>query len=142
MPAAPQLYCDDVTPEKLGSMLADQGGRMLQASPEGAAFEIAKGRYAAEGKGGVFEVYLKGHAGDSLRVNRVGRPPDTIDNPALSVALAVQPDVIRGLAGNASLKARGFLGASSTGSPPRSSAAGRSPPARSPPASCGPTATS
>src|SRR5262249_4752323 len=75
---------------------------------EGTLFEIAKGRYAEGGKGN-FEVYLKGHAGDALRVDRVSRPPDVVERPALSVALAVQPDVIHGLAEQASMRTRGFL---------------------------------
>jgi hypothetical protein len=102
------MWVDDVTPEKLAGLLADQGGRMLQASAEGTLFEIVKGRYAEGGKANV-EVYLKGHAGDALRVDRVGRPADVVERPALSVALAVQPDVIRGLAERATLKHRGFL---------------------------------
>jgi hypothetical protein len=106
VPAAPEVLCDDVTPEKLAKLLAEQGGRMLQASAEGTAFEIVKGRYSESAN---FDVYLKGHAGDPLRVGRISRASDTIDQPALSVALAVQPDVIRGLAEQASLKGRGFL---------------------------------
>ncbi len=106
VPFAPQLYCDDVTPERLGQLLAQQGGRMLQASAEGTAFEIAKGRYSETAN---FDVYLKGHAGDPLRVGRVGRDQDEVDRPALSAALAVQPDVIVGLAEQASMRGRGFL---------------------------------
>jgi hypothetical protein len=106
VPEAPQLFCDDVTPEQLARLLARQGGRMLQASAEGTAFEIAKGRYSETAN---FDVYLKGHAGDPLRVGRVGRDADVVDRPALSLALAVQPDVIAGLAENASMRGRGFL---------------------------------
>src|SRR5262249_19597488 len=98
--------CDDVTPEKLTSLLASQGGRMLQASPEGTAFEIAKGRYSDAPN---FDVYLKGHAGDTLRSGRVSRGSDFVEQPALSLALAVQPDVIRGLSEQASMRGRGFL---------------------------------
>ena len=54
-------------------------------------------------------MYLKGHAGDDLRMQRIGRPDDVVKSPALSAALAVQPDVIRGGAEQATLKARGFL---------------------------------
>jgi hypothetical protein len=79
---------------------------MLQAAPEGTAFEIAKGRYSETAN---FDVYLKGHAGDPLRIDRIGRAPDAADNPALSVALAVQPDVIHGLAEQATMRGRGFL---------------------------------
>jgi DNA polymerase-1 len=108
VPQPPQLHCDDVTPEALARLLAAQGGRMLQASAEGALFEIVKGRYSEGGKANL-EVYLKGHAGDALRVHRVGRDPDLVPCPALSAALAVQPDVIRGLAEQDVLSRRGFL---------------------------------
>jgi hypothetical protein len=106
VPEPPQFLCDDVTPEKLACLLAQQGGRMFQAAAEGTAFEIAKGRYSEAAN---FDVYLKGHAGDALRIHRVSRLPDIVPNPALSVALAVQPDVIRGLADQASMRGRGFL---------------------------------
>jgi hypothetical protein len=108
VPPAPRLVCDDVTPEKLPEMLAEQGGRMLVASAEGTIFEIAKGRYSEGGKAN-FDVFLKGHEGDALRVDRVSREANLVDCPALSIALAVQPDVIHGLAEQASLKQRGFL---------------------------------
>jgi replicative DNA helicase len=107
VPEPPQLWVDDATPEALASSLARQGGRLLVASPEGTPFEIAKGRYS-EGREN-FEVFLKGHAGDALRVTRIGRDPTLVDQPALSVAPAVQPDVVAGLAGVSSMRRRGFL---------------------------------
>jgi hypothetical protein len=70
IPDEPQLFCDDVTPEKLTQLIVRQGGRMLLASAEGTVFEIAKGRYS---EGANFDVFLKGHAGDPLRTGRVGR---------------------------------------------------------------------
>jgi hypothetical protein len=106
VPDPPQYYCDDVTPEMLGKLLARQGGRMLQASAEGTAFEIVKGRYSETAN---FDVYLKGHAGDPLRNDRISREQDNADQPALSVALAVQPDVLESLAEQPSLRGRGFL---------------------------------
>jgi hypothetical protein len=106
VPELPQAYCDDETPEHLTSLLAKHEGRMFQASAEGTLFEIVKGRYA---DGANFEVYLKGHSGDPLRVGRVSRVTDIVERPALSVAVAVQPDVIRGLADQSSMRGRGFL---------------------------------
>jgi hypothetical protein len=107
VPALPCMFCDDETPEHLANVLAEQGGRILQASAEGTAFEIAKGRYS-DGKGS-FDTYLKGHEGDPLRTGRMSRKGETVEQPALSVALAVQPDVIRGLAEDSTMKGRGFL---------------------------------
>lgn len=54
-------------------------------------------------------MYLKGHSGDPLRTHRVGRKGETVERPALTVALAVQPDVIQGLADQATMRGRGFL---------------------------------
>jgi hypothetical protein len=107
VPDLPQLVCDDVTPEKLSNLLERQGGRILQASAEGTAFEIAKGRYSETAN---FDVYLKAHAGDQLRTGRMSRDAEFVEQPALSCALAVQPDVIRGLAESATMRGRGFLG--------------------------------
>src|SRR5262249_40376170 len=100
-PELPQFTCDDVTCEKLANLLAVHGGKMFQASAEGTAFEIIKGRYSEHAN---FDVYLKGHAGDTLRIHRISRDDELVVQPALSVALAVQPDVIRGLAEVASMR--------------------------------------
>jgi hypothetical protein len=108
VPDRPLLLCDDETPENLTRLLTTYG-RVLQAGPEGTAFEIIKGRYSDRGTAGNFDVYLKGHSGDPLRVGRVTRGREGVDDPALSVALTVQPDVIRGLAEQADLTGRGFL---------------------------------
>jgi hypothetical protein len=78
----------------------------LLASAEGTAFEIAKGRYSETAN---FNVFLKGHSGDPLRTNRITRQGERVDRPALSCALAIQPDVIRGLAEQTSMKGRGFV---------------------------------
>jgi hypothetical protein len=108
VPARPCLLVDDETPENFAREMSRQSGRLLQASAEGAAFEILKGRYSKNGEPNI-EVYLKGHAGDDLRVGRINRERDLCEQPALSLALAVQPDVIRGLSEKASLMARGLL---------------------------------
>jgi Protein of unknown function (DUF3987) len=106
VPDEPRLLCDDITAESLAKMLARRGGRMLVASDEGTVFEVCKGRYSERPN---FEVYLKGHSGDALRCDRVGRDSDIIDAPALSLAHAVQPDVLHMLGGETSMKGRGFL---------------------------------
>ena len=54
-------------------------------------------------------VYLKGHAGDLLRVDRRGRPPEYVERPCLTIGLAVQPEVLRGLAGRPGFGGRGLL---------------------------------
>jgi replicative DNA helicase len=108
VPALPRLLADDASPESLATLLRDQGGRMALAAPEGDVFDMMAGRYS-QGKPNL-GVYLKGHAGDDLRVDRVGRPPEFVKRPALTLALAVQPDVLRGLANHPGFRGRGLLG--------------------------------
>jgi hypothetical protein len=108
VPAPPRLLVDDATPEALASLLAEQGGRIALLSPEGDVFDMMAGRYA-QGGGPNLGVYLKGHAGDLLRVDRKGRPPEHVDRPALTVGLAVQPEVLRQIADRPGFRGRGLL---------------------------------
>ncbi len=109
VPASPRWLADDATQESVTSLLHEQGGRLGIMSPEGDLFDIMSGRYTSNG-GVNLGVYLKGHAGDPIKVDRKGRPPEHIRRPALSIALAVQPDVMRGLVGRPGFRGRGLLG--------------------------------
>ena len=105
--AYPRLLADDATPEALARLLAEQGERMALFSAEGGIFEMMAGRYSQ----GVpnLDVYLKGHAGDLLRVDRRSGPPVLMSHPALTMGLAVQPDVLRGLADKPGFRGRGLI---------------------------------
>jgi replicative DNA helicase len=109
VPESPRYLADDCTVERLATLLRDQGGRIAVMSPEGDVFDLMAGRYSKTGAGN-FGVYLKGHAGDTLRIDRVGRPPEFVAGPALTVGLAVQPEVIRGLIDKPGFRGRGLLG--------------------------------
>ena len=65
VPATPRLLVDDITPEALAIRLTSQG-RAALFSDEGGVFEMAAGRYS---KTANLDVYLKGQAGSSLRVD-------------------------------------------------------------------------
>lgn len=106
VPAMPRLLADDATPEALASLLVDQRGRIAVLSPEGDIFEMMAGRYSGAPN---LAVYLKGHAGDALRVDRKGRAPEHIPAPALTVGLAVQPAVLASLADRPGFRGRGLL---------------------------------
>jgi hypothetical protein len=110
LPEVPRWLADDATPESLVNRMFHNGGRIFLASPEGGLFEMIGGRYSQGKTSANQAVYLKGHAGDQIRIDRMNRPPEFIDKPALTIALAVQPDVIHGLASNASFRHRGLLG--------------------------------
>ena len=105
---SPRLIVDDATAEKLGIMLAQQGGRIASMSPEGGVFDLMAGQYS---KNGIpqFDVYLKGHSGDELRTDRVSRESVHVKRPALTCAYAMQPQVIKGLAAHSAFRGRGLL---------------------------------
>ena len=60
-------------------------------SAEGGVFDLMAGRYSATGMPN-FEVFLKGHAGDTIIVDRVGRPAERIDHPAVTIKLLANLD--------------------------------------------------
>jgi hypothetical protein len=107
-PALPRLLLDDATAEAVEMQLAAQGGRLIVAGAEGGLFDVMGGRY--NGGAGNLDVFLKGHAGDDLRVDRVIRGSTVIDRVCLTLCYSIQPDVIRGLAGNAKFRGRGMIG--------------------------------
>jgi replicative DNA helicase len=102
----PRLLTEDCTPERLAGLLAEQGGRMAILSPEGDVFDVMAGRYSSAPNFGIF---LKGHAGDPHHVDRQGRPAEYIAEPALTIAVSPQPDVLGGLADRPSFRGRGLL---------------------------------
>ena len=106
VPVLPRLLADDITPERLASLLALHGGKLAVFSPEGTLFDLMQARY---GNAPNFDVFLKAHCGDTLRVDRIGRPAEFVPEPALTLGLAPQPDVLRGLAATPSLRGRGLL---------------------------------
>ena len=102
-----RLLADDATPERLADLMEQQGGSITLCSAEGGIFDAMKGRYE---KGLNIDVYLKGHAGDPLTVDRLGRRSNRVEKPRLSTLLAVQPDVLSGLMDNSSFRGRGLCG--------------------------------
>jgi replicative DNA helicase len=107
VPPLPRWLVDDATPEALAGLLAVYG-RIALLSPEGDVFDQMAGRYN-QSAGPNLGVYLKGHAGDLLKVDRRGRPPEYVQRPCLTIGLAVQPEVLRGLAGRPGFGGRGLL---------------------------------
>jgi replicative DNA helicase len=107
VPPVPRWLVDDATPEALAGLLATYG-RIALLSPEGDVFDQMAGRYN-QAAGPNLGVYLKGHAGDLLKVDRRGRPPEYIQRPCLTIGLTVQPDVLQGLADRPGFRGRGLL---------------------------------
>lgn len=109
IPSLPQLIASDVTPEKLVSLCFQNGGRIAQADAEGGTFfNMVNGQYAKNGTGN-FEVYLRGHAGDRIRVDRTTRAAEFINEPAITLLLCGQPDILRRIQNREVLRGRGLL---------------------------------
>lgn len=107
VPAVPRLFTADATPEAVVSLLAAHGGRTAVLSAEGGVFDLMAGRYS----NGIpnLDVFLSGHAGDALKVDRKGRPPEFVERPALTIGVAVQPYVLAKAARCAEMGGRGLL---------------------------------
>lgn len=100
-----RLLADDATPEKLADLMAQQGGSITLCSAEGGIFDAMTGRYE---KALNIDIYLKGHSGDPLVVDRLGRSGNRIENPHLTTLLAFQPEVLADLMGNRAFRGRGL----------------------------------
>ncbi|MFI6883186.1 YfjI family protein [Streptosporangium canum] len=106
IPVEPRLVSDDATPETATTLLTEQGGRLAVLSAEGGIFATLAGRYSGTPN---LDLFLKGHAGDLLIVDRRDRR-ERVDNPALTLGLAVQPEIITEIAKSPGFRGRGLLG--------------------------------
>ena len=100
-----RYYGDDVTTEKLVSMIAENDGKAAIFSPEGGIFDLLKGMYTRYVN---IDVFLKGYSGDPIRVDRIGRESETIYDPVLTVMLMAQPSVLAGVMENGNFRGRGL----------------------------------
>ncbi len=107
VPAIPRLLFDDTTVEKLASVLAEQGGRAAIVSAEGGVWDTLLGRYN-RGVGSI-DVFLKGHAGDPIGVDRIGRAHEHARRPALTVLSFGQPSRLWEAGAAPQLTGRGML---------------------------------
>lgn len=115
-----RLYVDDITTEKLVSVMSSNNGRAALVSSEGGIFDTLAGIYTRNVN---IDVMLKGYSGDTIRVDRIGRESESVMNPSLTVLLMTQPKVISDVLGNKTFRGRGLtarflycLPASSVGS--------------------------
>lgn len=103
----PLLFTEDVTPETLQRLLAENGGRMSILSDEPGIFRILGGLYGGGG-GASLEVFLKSYTGSALKVARASRTVFVVC-PCLSMALMIQPDLLAELAGSNQFRGSGLM---------------------------------
>ena len=107
VPSLPLLWVNDVTPESLAREMQDNGGRMIVMSPEGDLFTYMSGRY---GQAVSLDLYKKGWTGsEPFRDTRMGREGHDIPDPALSIGICTQPDVLRRLRHAQTFRGEGVL---------------------------------
>lgn len=104
----PRYIAQDVTPEAVARMMADSNGRLAAFSAEGELLEIMAGRYSNAPN---IEIFLKGHAGDMVRVDRQSKESKSIyiKRPALTLGLCFQPSMLTDLARVKGFTGRGLL---------------------------------
>ena len=100
-----RLFADDITPEKLASVLSENDGRMALLSSEAGIFDTLAGAYS---KSVNIDVMLKSYSGDQIRVDRIGRESENIMNPTLTVLLMAQPNIISQVLSNKTFRGRGL----------------------------------
>ena len=107
VPREPRLWCQDVTPERLGQLMADHGGAMSILSDEGGLFDILAGRYSQ----GIpnLDLFLQAFSGAPHRVDRGSRPSVFLAAPVLTIGLSPQPSVLQALSKHANFRGRGLL---------------------------------
>jgi replicative DNA helicase len=104
---SPRLLTEDVTPEGLAGLIGDHG-RIMVASDEGSAmFENLAGRYTRGSAS--WDLFNKAHAAADLAVDRKGSAPVIVFDPALTLAVATQPAMLRALANKPDAGGRGVL---------------------------------
>lgn len=107
--SAPRWKVADATKEALAIVMQGQPGEAAASlsSEARGIFSIVKGRYSKEG--GDEDFYCSGYSGDSLTVDRAGRPRVTLRRPCLSILWMIQPDAARKAFDDDSMTESGLL---------------------------------
>lgn len=100
-----RLIADDVTPEAMTSLLANNNGVLSIITTEGGIFDTLAGRYSNTIS---IDTVLKAYSGDPIRVDRKGREGEVINNPTLTMLLSAQDNVLAEIMKNEAFKSRGL----------------------------------
>lgn len=108
VPASPRLLMDDATPEAIPHFLSRQKECAGILEAEGGLFETLAGRYSS----GVpnLDAVLKFWGGEPVHVDRRSGEAIVLSNPALTICLSPQPEIIRGLVDKPGFRGRGLVG--------------------------------
>ena len=100
-----RLIADDITPEAMTSLLANNNGVLSIITTEGGIFDTLAGRYSNTIS---IDTVLKAYSGDPIRVDRKGREGEVINNPTLTMLISAQDNVLAEIMKNEAFKSRGL----------------------------------
>ncbi len=101
-----QLIVDDITPEALVRVMKENNERMALVSAEGGIFGMMAGRYSNNTN---IDIFLKSYSGEYYSSARVGSGGIELNEPLLTIALAVQPQIITDIMNNKDFRGKGLL---------------------------------
>lgn len=102
-----RLIADNTTPEALIKLMAENDGCIAVISSEGGIFDIMAGLYS---NGAInIDAFTKAYSGDPIRIDRATKQGETVDNPALTMLLTVQPTVLTDAIENRAFRGRGLM---------------------------------
>ena len=101
-----RLLVDDITPEALSSIMAENNERIGIFSSEGGIFDIIAGRY--NNNIANFDILLKGYSGDRTSIDRKGRETEVLNSPYITMMLFTQPIVLEEVFSNPQFRGKGL----------------------------------
>jgi hypothetical protein len=107
IPPDGRLLAGDITPEAMVIRMASQDGRLAVMEPEPGPLQLVAGRYSDTAR---LDELKKAWSGETLLVDRVGRPPVRVRRPALTLALLLQPGVLEALQNGHAFRTEGVMG--------------------------------
>lgn len=108
IPVEPRFFADDITAETLSDKMKEQGEKIGIVEAEGGIFDTLGGRYQNGTPN--LDIVLKSFTGDSVIVDRKNNKTTKMTNPALTLCICPQPEVIRQLREKPGFLERGFIG--------------------------------
>ena len=99
-------YVDDITVERMATLLAENKGRLSVFGTESTLFQNLNGRYS---NGAYFDIVLKAFSQDPIRVDRAGRDEELIERPVMTIVQMAQPLVLEGMMSNEEFLGRGLV---------------------------------
>jgi hypothetical protein len=104
----PRLVVENVTSEALSGILASLDETIFSCSADASdVFGVLRGGYKKEGSDE--NIYLKGWSGDHVNVDRVNRPPVSLEHPCISALWMTQPRRVEDLFNQRSFVDGGLL---------------------------------